>query len=65
MKNLAIRISGTIFGIVALIHLLRLITGVPVLINGWLLPIWVNWMGLIATGFLCVWLWRLSGYEKP
>ena len=60
MKNSAIRISGTIFGVVALFHLLRLVTGVPILINGWLLPIWVNWMGLIATGFLCAWLWRLS-----
>lgn len=60
MKKTALRVAGTIFGVVALIHLLRLVTGVPVLINGWLLPVWVNWMGLFATTFLCIWLWRLS-----
>jgi hypothetical protein len=55
-----LRIAGTIFGIVAIVHLLRIITGVPVLIGGRSLPIWVNWFGLGATGFLCLWLWMMS-----
>ena len=59
-KNFWLRIAGTIFGIVAIIHLLRIVTGVPVMIGGFLLPIWVNWMGLVVTVFLCNWLWRLS-----
>jgi hypothetical protein len=59
-KNLWFRITCTIFGIIAIIHLLRIITGVPVLIDSWSLPMWVNWMGLVATGFLCFWFWRLS-----
>ncbi|MDP1622873.1 MAG: hypothetical protein Q8M08_11115 [Bacteroidales bacterium] len=63
-KNLWLRIAGTIFGFVAILHLLRIITGVPVLIGGWLLPVWVNWMGLLATGFLGFWLWKLSGNNK-
>ncbi|MFH1297857.1 MAG: hypothetical protein ABIJ04_11415 [Bacteroidota bacterium] len=65
-KNFWLRITGTIFGIVALIHLARIATGVPVLIGCWLLPVWVNWMGMVATAFLFIWLWRLSfGGEKP
>jgi hypothetical protein len=64
LKNFWLRITGTIFGVVAVIHLLRIITNVLVLIGGWLLPIWVNWIGLIATGFLCYWLWRLSLSKK-
>ncbi|MBL7138119.1 MAG: hypothetical protein ISS17_05055 [Bacteroidales bacterium] len=59
-KNFWLRITGAIFGVVAIIHLLRIITGVQVLIDGWLLPVWVNWMGLVATAFLFIWLWRLS-----
>jgi hypothetical protein len=63
-KKSALRISGTIFGIVAIIHLLRIVTGVSVMIGGCSLPVWVNWMGLVATIFLCNWLWRLSLERK-
>ena len=59
-KTFGLRLAGTIFGVVALIHLLRIITGVPVLIGGWSLPMWVNWMGLVATSLLSVILWKLS-----
>lgn len=59
-KNLWLRVAGTIFGVVAIFHLLRIVTGVFVLIGNCPLPVWVNWMGLIATGFLCFWLWKVS-----
>jgi hypothetical protein len=51
-KNFWLRIAGAIFGIVAIIHLLRIVTGVPVMIGDYSLPLWLNWMGLAATGFL-------------
>jgi len=63
-KNFALRIAGTIFGLVSVFHLLRIITGASVVIAGCSLPIWVNVMGLIATGFLCGWLWWLSFNKK-
>lgn len=56
----ALRIAGTIFGMVATLHLLRLITVVPIFIGGWSLPMWVNVFGMIATGCLSWWLWWLS-----
>ena len=59
-KPLALRVAGAVFGVVALLHLARILTGVPVSIGGWSLPMWINWMGLLATGLLCIWLWRLS-----
>jgi len=59
-KIIALRISGTIFGIVTLLHLTRLLTGVDVIISNWYLPEWVNIMGFFATGFLTIWLWWLS-----
>lgn len=63
-KNFWLRITGSIFGVVSILHLLRILTGISILIGGWLLPMWVNWMGFLATGFLCIWLWRLSVYNK-
>ncbi|MEI6748591.1 MAG: hypothetical protein WCM93_05455 [Bacteroidota bacterium] len=63
-KTLGLRIAGSIFGVVALIHFLRLITGVEILIGGFSLPTWINWMGLIVTTFLCLWLWRLSAFDS-
>jgi hypothetical protein len=62
--NFALRIAGIIFFLVAILHLLRIITGAPVLVSGWLLPIWVNWMGLILTGFLSIWFLWLSRHKK-
>lgn len=59
-KNLALRVAGCIFGIIAIMHLLRIITGTTVIIATCSLPIWVNVMGLLVTGFLSVWLLSLS-----
>ncbi len=56
----ALRVSGTIFGIVALLHLARLITGVLILIAGFSLPVWVNIVGFLATCILCIWLWSIT-----
>ena len=55
-----LRVAGTIFGIVAILHLLRVMTKVTVMINGWSLPAWINWMGFFGATFLCIWLWRMS-----
>ena len=60
LRTFALRIAGTIFGVVAILHLLRVITGVPILIGSWLLPVWVNVFGMIVTGCLSGWMWWLS-----
>lgn len=59
-RNFALRIAATIFGLVGILHLLRIITDVTVLIAGWPLPVWVNWIGALGASVLCGWMWRLS-----
>jgi hypothetical protein len=59
-KIIGLRISGTIFGIVCLIHLFRLVTKIPILICDYLLPVWVNVIGFWVTGLLAVWLFWVS-----
>jgi len=63
-KNLGLHIASFIFGVVAVIHLLRLVTAAPVSISGWLLPIWINVLGCIGSSFLCFWLWKLAGIKE-
>jgi hypothetical protein len=62
-KNFWLRIAGTIFGVVAIMHFLRIVTDIPVFIGECLLPVWMNWIGLVATSILCIGLWRISFRE--
>lgn len=52
-------VTGTLFGIVALVHLLRLINQWPLILGSWSAPMSISWAGLIVTGCLCVWSFRL------
>jgi hypothetical protein len=63
-KNLGLHTASFIFGMVALIHLLRLLTSMPVIIGGWLLPIWINVVGCIVCSLLSYWLWKLAGIKE-
>ena len=54
-------VSGTLFGIVALMHVLRLVQDWPVQFAGWTVPLWVSWIGVLVAGGLCLWGFRLAG----
>ena len=45
-------IAGIIFTLVALLHILRVYMGWPVVVGGWSVPMWVSWIGLIVVGGL-------------
>jgi hypothetical protein len=59
-QTLGLRVAGTVFGIVAAGHLLRLVTRVDIAIAGWEVPLAINALGALVAGGLCVWLWRLA-----
>ena len=44
--------------IVAVFHILRIITGASIMINNWPVPMWLNGIGALVTGGLAVMLWR-------
>jgi len=52
-------VSGIIFGLVALMHLLRLINQWPLILGPWSAPMSISWIGLIVTGCLSIWSFRL------
>ncbi len=43
-------IAAVIFGIVAVLHLVRILMGWTVVIDSWTVPMWVSWIGLIVAG---------------
>jgi len=53
-------ISGVIFGIVAVLHLLRVISGWAVILGSWSAPMWISWLGTIGPSILCIWAIRLA-----
>jgi hypothetical protein len=56
-----IQVTGVVFGVVALVHVARLILDWPVQLAGWAVPTWVSWIAIFAAGAFCVWAFRLVG----
>ena len=43
---------GYIIGIVSLAHLARAIWGVSVVIDNWMVPIWLSWVAFVVAGYI-------------
>jgi hypothetical protein len=54
-----LKISGAIFGIVALAHLHRLVRHWPIDVAGHMVPLGVSWVGLVLAGGLSIWALQL------
>lgn len=53
-------ISATIFALVCLLHLGRAAAGIQVRVDGVEFPIWLSWGGLVVSGVLSIWGFRLA-----
>ena len=56
----ALRVAGTIFGIVSLAHMLRFFMHADVVIASYAVPMWVSVAAFAVTGALSLWMWGLS-----
>ncbi len=63
--QLGLRVAGTIFGLVSLGHLVRLLKQFSIMVGHHAVPLWLSGVGLFVTGLLCFWLWKLSLPAKP
>jgi hypothetical protein len=54
-------VSGILFGLIAVVHAMRLMLGWPAQIGGWEVPLWLSWAGLAVPGGLCAWALVLAG----
>lgn len=53
-------VSGMIFGVVALLHLVRLVNQWVFRVGPWSLPLWMSWTGTLVAAALCLWALRLA-----
>ena len=51
-RNTYLKFTATLFLVVAIAHLLRVIFGWSVEIGAWSVPFWVSWLALFASGAL-------------
>ncbi len=47
-----LKVTGAIFAVIAVLHLLRVINGWEAVIGGWFVPIWFSWAAIIIAGYL-------------
>ena len=59
-RTLYLRLSGSIFGLVAFLHLVRLIFGWHTQVGVWTVPFWLSWGGLVGAGALGIWAFLLA-----
>jgi uncharacterized membrane protein len=45
-------LTGLIFLIIAILHLLRIVIGWGAVIGGWEVPKWVSWLAFLVAGYL-------------
>jgi len=60
-----LQISGAVFGVIALLHVFRLLLDWPAQIAGWAVPSWISWVAILAAGALSLWAFRLLGQVRP
>jgi len=57
-------ISGVIFGLVCLGHLLRVVFNVPLVVGTYDVPMTISWMGMFVSAGLVVWVIAMLTREK-
>lgn len=57
---LGLRVAGTLFGLMALVQLGRLVLRPAVVIGSLSLPLWPSALAFVVLGGLSLWLWQLS-----
>lgn len=60
ISKLYLYVTGSIFGLVAIAHLVRLIFHWPAQIGTWVIPIWLSWILLFLAGVLSIWAFRMA-----
>ncbi len=53
-------VSGVLFAMVALAHLLRILYGMSVQIDEFDVPMLFSWIGLVVPASLAVWAFRIN-----
>lgn len=58
-------VSGILFCLVAIAHLLRVVYGLPIVVDDYAVPMAFSWVGFIVPAALAAWAFRLSRSGSP
>lgn len=53
-------VSGALFGVIALLQLLRAFSEWPVQVASLTIPVWLSWIAALVTGSLAVWAFNVA-----
>lgn len=59
-KRVALIIAGTVFAIVAIVHVLRIFYAISVIVASYTLPMWASWVGLFVALILSILMFKAS-----
>jgi hypothetical protein len=59
-QSIGLRVAGTLFGLMSLAQLARLIIRPEILVSGHLMPLWPSALAFVVLGGLSLWLWKLA-----
>jgi hypothetical protein len=51
-------LAAALFGLIALVHLYRLVKGLDIVVSGTVLPQWLSVVGLVIGAGMSLMLWR-------
>jgi hypothetical protein len=55
-----LRVAGALFGLLAVLQLMRLIMQPEVLVAGTAIPLWPSIVAVLVLGAMCYWMWWLT-----
>jgi hypothetical protein len=61
MRGKYVFVSGTIFGLVALIQAVRAFNQWPLQVGSAQVPVWASWIAAGVAASLCLWAFRTKG----
>lgn len=59
-KNQALKLASVIFGIVALLHLIRAVFSLPAAIGNFNVPVYFSYIAFVVAAFLSWWMFKIS-----
>lgn len=57
---IGLRVAGTIFGLMCLAQLARLVIRPEILVSGHTFPLWPSAIAVVILGALSAWMWKLA-----
>ena len=60
MQKTALHVAAAIFAVVAIVHLIRLITGFQIVVDDIVVPLWISYFGAPVAALLAIWMVRAA-----